>query len=258
LKIYLALTLTGICGVGVASADVLTNVTCQVGTNPPVSNTSNCSINATNSQPSARASIAVNQVTAIPGGGLSAPLVVNLSGLAAATPLSNIGSGPNVGSRATANASVTDQISTLGPVRQGVLTYFGSFSNWQVGPADDSAQFSVSLGSLSGSCAGVQPFCSGPLLGSPVPRSVPFTLGNRFSFNFSEIFTASGDPFVQGPGFASGTASFGFQFFEADGTTPVALYAAPEPGTLGLLLISFVGLGIVVIRAHRVRAGHGS
>src|SRR5436305_11243797 len=83
LKLHFVLTLTAICGVGVASAEVLTNATCQVGTNPPVSNTSNCSINATNSQPSARASIAVNQVTAIPGGGLPAPFVVNLIGLAA-------------------------------------------------------------------------------------------------------------------------------------------------------------------------------
>jgi len=92
-------------------------------------------------------------------------------------------------------------------------------------------------------------------VGSPVPRSLPFTLGDTFSFNFSETFTASGDPFVQGPGFASGTASFGFLLFEAEGTTPVALYAAPEPGTLGLLLISFIGLGIVVICARSMRAG---
>jgi hypothetical protein len=79
-------------------------------------------------------------------------------------------------------------------------------------------------------------------------------LGDSFSFQFAEAFAASGDPLVQGPGFASGTATFTFQLFEADGRTPVALYAAPEPGTSGLLLVSFVGVGILAVRRRRVRA----
>lgn len=255
MKHSLALLLALLSGVVVASADVITNATCQVGTNPAISSSSNCSINATNSQPSSRASVTVNQLTAIPAGGLSTRFTVSLSGLASATPLSNIGSGPNIFSSGSANATATYLLTTFGPVRQGVLTYFGTYSNWQVGPGDDSAQFSATLGSLSGSCTGIQPFCSGSLLGSVAPRSVPFTLGDNFSFKFSEAFLATGDPFVQGPGFASGTANFTFQLFEADGTTPVALYAAPEPGTLGLLIISFVGFGIVALRGRRVRPG---
>lgn len=240
------------CGVGIAPADVVTNVTCQVGTNPAISNASSCSIIPTNSQPSARASVVVNQLTVIPGGGLSTPFTVSFTGSAAAIPLSNIGSGPNTGSGATANAAVTYQLSTLGAVRPGVLTYLGSFSNWAVGAGDDSGQISASLGTLSGLCGGEQPFCSG-LLGSPASRSVPFTLGTSFALQFSELLTSNGDPFVEGPGFASGTASFRFQLFEADGTTPVTVYAAPEPGTLGLLLLSSLGFGLAVFRANRVR-----
>jgi len=251
LRNSLALLLVLFSGVAITSADVITNATCQVGTNPAVSSSSNCSINATNSQPSSRASVAVDQLSVIPGEGLSTPFMVTLSGLTSATPLSNIGDGPNIASTATANATVTYQLSTLDPVRQGVLTYAGSYSNWQVGPGDDSAQFSASLASLSGSCGGgALPFCSGSLLGVPVPRSVPFTLGNSFSLQFADTLMAYGDPLVQGPGFASNTVFLNFQLFEADGRTPVALYAAPEPGTFGLLLTSVVGLGIVVVRTR--------
>lgn len=257
MKVSLAALLTFFSGIGFVSADVLTNATCQVGSNPAISSSSSCSINATNSRPSSRASVTVDQLTTIPAGGLSTPLTVSLSGLASAIPLSNIGSGPNTAANASANATATYELTTLGPVRQGVLTYFGTFSNWDLGAGDDSGQISASLGSLSGSCGGAQPSCSG-LFGSVAPRSVPFTLGNSFSFQLADTFKAFGDPFVQGPGFASGTANFTFRLFEADGTTPVALYAAPEPGTLGFMLISFVGLGIVVIRARRARAGQAS
>ncbi len=253
MKFCLVLALAVFCGVKFAAADVITNVTCQVGANPAISNASNCSVNATNSQPSARAGVAVNQVSVVSGGGLSTPFAVNVTGLAAAVPLSNIGSGPNISSNSTANATVTYDLSTLGPVRPGVLTYLGSYSNWQVGSGDDSAQISVSLGSLSASCSGIQPFCSGAL-SSLVPRSVPFTLGNSFAFQFAESFAAYGDPLVEGPGSAGGTAAFTFQLFEADGTTPVVLYAAPEPGTLGLLLLPFFGFGIAALRRNGARS----
>ena len=134
MKASLALLLVLFSGVGIASADVITNATCQVGTNPAISSSSNCSINATNSQPSSRASVTVNQLTAIPAGGLSTPFTISLSGLASATPLSNIGSGPNISSSGSANATATYLLTTLGPARQGLLTYFGTSSNWQVGP----------------------------------------------------------------------------------------------------------------------------
>jgi hypothetical protein len=230
-------------GADIGLANVVTSATCQIGTNPIVSNPAACSINPTNSQPSARASVAVNQLTTIPDGGLLAPFTATLTGLASAIPLSNIATGPNIASSAIANATVTYQLFTQGPVRPGIITFTGSYSNWLVGAGNNPAQISASVGSLSGSCTGIQPFCNGPLLGAPVPHSVAFTLGNSFGFQFMEMFQAFGDPFSEGPGFASGTAFFTFQFFEADGRTPVAIYAAPEPGTLELLFASFVGLG---------------
>jgi hypothetical protein len=243
LKLLLPVMLAFLCGIEIASADVITSATCQVGTSPAISDPANCSINSTNSQPSARASVAVNQLTAIPDGGLSTTFAATLTGLASAIPLSNIGTGPNIASSAAANATVTYQLFTQGPVRPGIITYTGSYSNWQVGSGNNPAQISASVGSLSGSCTGIQPFCTGPLLGTPTPHSVAFTLGNSFGFQLSESFTAYGDPFVEGPGFASGTAFLNFQLFEADGRTPVAIYAAPEPGTLGLLLICLGGFG---------------
>ena len=140
-------------------------------------------------------------------------------------------------------------------MRPGILTYTGTLLNWQVGPGNNPAQVSVSLGSLSGSCSGLGQSCGGPLLGSPVQHSVAFTLGNSFAFQFSQDFTAFGDPFSEGEGFARATTSFSFQVFEADGTTPVALYAAPEPGTLGLFLTCLFGCG-AFYGYCQVKAGH--
>ena len=249
MKLLFPVILTLFCGTEVVSADVVTSATCQIGTDPAVSNPANCFLNPTNSRPSARASVTLNQLTPIPDGGLSTVFTASLTGLASAIPLSNIGTGPNIASSAAALATVNYQLFTGGPVRPGIITYTGSYSNWNVGPGDNPANISASVGPLSGSCTGIQPFCTGPLLGTPLPHSVAFTLGNSFKFQFSESFTAFGDPYVEGPGFASGTAFFNFQLFEADGRTPVTIYAAPEPGTLGLLLACLGGWGA----AHFVR-----
>ena len=229
--------------IGTASADVITGASCQIGANPVVSSPTSCSINPPRSAPSASASVAINQLTTIPSQGLLNAFTVTTTESVDAIPLSNLATGANIASSAAANATAAYQFLTLGPVRPGLLTYTGTLLNWQVGSGNNPAQVSVSLGALSGSCAGLAPSCTGPLLGSPAQHSVAFTLGNAFGFQFSQDFTAFGDPISEGEGFASATTSFRFQLFEADGTTPVALYSAPEPGTLGLLLICLGGGG---------------
>lgn len=244
MKYLLNAALVAVCSVGSASAAVVTSTTCSVGTQM-VSNPTNCAINSPNNAPpntvaSAAANITINQLTAPPSSGGLNSFAVDVAGSVTAIPVSNIGSGPNIGSSAASTANITYQFVTPGPVRAGVIT-LSSGVKLQSGPGNDSDRLTVSIGSLSDSCGGIAGQCNG-FLSLPGQRSFNFMLGNTFTFSFSEAFQAAGDPYVEGPGFASGSAGLNFQLFEADGKTPVAVSAAPEPGTLGLLLTCLGGI----------------
>ncbi len=238
-----------------ASADVVTSATCSIGTQS-VSNPANCSLNSSSAYPSANASITVNQLTSIPAQGSLTSVTADVTGSVLARPLSNIGTGPNVPATATASANIAYQLFTPGPMRQGIMTYTGFTVNFVYGPGNDSAKAAISVGSLSESCMG-NGFNCYDFFNSLTPRSASFTLGNPFAFSFSESFSAYGDPYVEGPGNASGRVVFNFQLFEADGKTPVAIYAAPEPGTFGLLLTCLGGLGAMYYGVRR-RSFHHS
>ena len=228
------------CSIGTASADVTTSTTCSVGTQE-VSNPTNCAINSPNNAPpntlaSAAANITINQLTPVPSQGSFTSFTVNVTGSTTAIPVSNIGSGPNISSSAAATADITYQFSTPGPVRSGLIS-ISSGVNLQSGAGFDSVILTASIGSLNGSCSGEGGLCNG-FLSLPGTRSFAFTLGDTFTFNFSEAFQAFGDPYVEGSGFARGSAGLNLQLFEADGKTPVAISAAPEPSSFSLLLLA--------------------
>ena len=244
MKYLLSVLLALLGGVGIASADVVTNTTCQIGTGPTVSNPTGCSMNPPNSA-SAVASLTVNQLTPVSGADSFTNFTIDVAGSVTATPFF-VNPGPGgISSNATATANITNQFFTAGPVRQGVITFSANVRNFGEGPGNDSATAAVSVGSLPGSCLGNYG-CSG-LLTTVAPRSLSFTLGNTFAISFNEAFAAYGDPLVEGTGFANGAVNLNFQLFEADGKTPVTIFAAPEPDTFGLLLISFAGLCAAVL-----------
>ncbi len=251
MKYLLTTILTVFCGMESMSGAVTTSTTCGVGGTQSVSNPTNCSINPANSAPSAAASITINQLTFVPSAGSFTSFTVDVSGSATAIPFYNPGTGPNIGSSASSTANVSYQFSTPGPVRQGVITLSYSVNNLQSGPGNDSGQIAVQVGSLGDSCGGIGGICNG-FLDTPGPRSFSFTLGNTFGFDLTEAFKAVGDPSSEGTGFAKGGLTFNLQLFEADGKTPVAISAAPEPGTLGLLLAPLGGIGVRwVLRRNR-------
>ena len=228
--------------IGSMAAAVVTVTTCSVGTQM-VSSPTNCAINSPNNAPpntvaSAAANITINQLTALPSSGGLNSFTVDVAGSATAIPVSNIGAGPNIGSSAASTATITYQFLTGGPVRPGVITLSSSVRNLQSGPGNDSDRVAVSIGNLADDCGGIDGICNG-FLSALGPRSFGFTLGNTFTFSFSENFQAIGDPYSEGTGFASGAAGITFQLFEADGRTPIAFSnAAPEPSSFSLLLLA--------------------
>ncbi len=88
----------------------------------------------------------------------------------------------------------------------------------------------ISLGSLTQQCSEntpAAPTCAGAFdlpLGNGA-GVVPFTLGQSFAFSQSVSAEASGGDSI--PHFGQGPVSFSFTLLEADGITPVQVYAAP-------------------------------
>ena len=237
MKRFFPIALTFLCGIGVASAEVVTTTTCQIGNGPITSNPTNCSFNTPSAAPSANASITLNQLTPVPGAGSLTSFSLDVAGSARAVPF--VPASPTTATttaQAASTANIDYLFSTSGPVRQGVITTTASVRNLQRGAGNDSANATVSVGSLSGSCAPSGDFCQG-LLGPLGSYSNSFTLGTTFAFRFSEAFQATGT-FIDGTGFANGAVSFNFQLLEADGRTPVAFSAVPEPSAFSLLALA--------------------
>lgn len=227
-----------------ASAALVTSTDCSLqapGVSLTASGATSCSLNPADSRPSSSATVTVGPITSIPISGLNGAFFFDIAGSTNAVPL--LGTTPSNTTVATAqaNASLTLSLATPGPIRSGLMavtvttpTPLGG------GPGNNGVSANLQIGNLSGSCnAGVTPFCQGLLL-SPTQPFV-FQLGQPFSLNFSERFSAIGD-FIDGTGFSQGRLVFSFRFLEADGTTPVTLLATPEPsqylacaGTLALV-----------------------
>ena len=68
----------------------------------------------------------------------------------------------------------------------------------------------------------------------------PFTLGQAFNFSYSS--SAGGSTYPSNNGGADANFQFQFRFLEADGVTPVAVEAVPEPGTFALFGVALGAL----------------
>ena len=167
---------------------------------------------------------------------------------------------------AKANASGSDSLvlDTAGPVRSGflVVTASGTANNPQGFDAETMfVSSALHVGSFSESCGNgdaplIPPYvaCSGSLAaGSGVPGTVtvPFTLGQAFVVSSSFSAAGMADTFDDVAGDASGTITYSYSFENAQGA-PVAVYAAPEPGSQALLMAG--GLVLLGMARRRRRA----
>ena len=156
---------------------------------------------------------------------------------------------------ASANVSGSDALvlDTAGPVRSGELVFTEATS---LGGLDSTLTTMVTVGSLSGGCtelANLPPTCTGSLglANGNGTMTAPFTLGEPFDFDFS---ISAGESLGSGTDhFGNGSASFSFQLFESDGTTPVQVLT-PEPSTFGILACGLMAVVVAVLKRACERA----
>jgi hypothetical protein len=147
---------------------------------------------------------------------------------------------------ATADASLSVELYTSGPVRQGVLEVLtgGNFAGVTGGNGTASTEYSLSPTGIAAGCTGALCF-NDPLL-------EPISLGTTLQFTEDMNFAEAGD-YVSGAASGFGTSELTFLFFEAGGVTPVLVSEAPEASSGSLLaigLLGVVGCGRTVIGWH--------
>ena len=234
------------------SADVMTSTTCGATGFTTVMDPHSCSVADGDAVATANVSLSL---AAAPDSFSS----FSISQSTETVPLSPFYS---VGSTfASSQISVNETLFTIGTVRPGVVQV-----NVSGGNSGDRgrAEMFFSLGSIQVPCpygsARAQSTC---IIGDPphfgptylVPSYGPslqvefaFTLGQPFTLSFSGD-TGSGNnngEFYQSSGVND--LQFQLRFFEADGVTPVAVQAAPEPGTIALF---GAALGVLAVARRK-------
>jgi len=139
-----------------------------------------------------------------------------------------------------ASVTITANLFTTGPVRQGYVLISGQSQTGNGGVGGGNVNYSIGP-FLNMGCSVFQVCSLG--LGTDL---VKIQLGTDLAI--TELTTAFGetDPFeAQGDGLANTAETL--KFFEADGLTPVSVFdtdavVVPEPSVLGLLILSFAGL----------------
>ena len=148
---------------------------------------------------------------------------------------------------ASASASITDlTLTTDGTPRRGYLVV-SDVLTWSHSAGNGWTSAMFSIGSLTWNCAygsgsgwwdgsGCEaPWGDGWRYVGPESYLVPITLGVAFPFRFTQTNVVTGD-IISGQSLQPyGQTDLSLQFFEADGVTPVAVFAAsattPEPAT---------------------------
>lgn len=181
----------------------------------------------------------------------SAPLLVtpttslsaSFNAVVAAFPAGDVGS-PQSG-EGDAMGTTTLSLLTSGSMRTGLIE-FSQTVQFQPGPDPPRSSAAVTVGGLSSQCAGPSTFfltCTGNMgAANRPPQRLPFTLGQPFTFSENLMLSASSSNPAGVVESGTGSVSFQFRLLEADGETPVAIAAVPEPSTWTLLAFSAVML----------------
>jgi hypothetical protein len=229
--------------------DVVSSTTCSILYSASASGATDCSITGTGEWP-AEASATSTGSVALPTSA-SDPLSMTVSQSVEA----HTGTSEwfTVNALATATTSIHVNLYTEGAVRDGYVEV-SSPTMWTVAPDGFTGRASLSLGSYNGGCGGggmdANCYFGNILLWSPtVNYKLPFTLGNDFALDFTQTFNGDANMF-SGATEGFGQTVFNFQFFEADGITPVMVFdppgaaSAPEPSTWSLAILPLVGLAL--------------
>ncbi len=162
---------------------------------------------------------------------------------------------PGLGGSSAVSQSTTEfaeYLQSAGPVRAGYLEVLpNEFSGIGAGFGTDRFNVSISSGSslyppvLAGA-DNVTPTFPYSLYNNPdgSPKLVPTLLGVPLLLSGMTTASAAAD-FSDGSGAGRAIVNYGFRFFEADGTTPVAVSETPEPSTL---LLGIPVLGAFLLR----------
>jgi PEP-CTERM motif len=239
---YLLVTL--FFGGAVSAASISTSASCLIGNVGSAGGLQSCNITAA----SGAKSQAVSNASLTRGAtSLSSSVQAYINGASNFAINNGIGIGNTADSESQFSISAT--LYTTGPARLGFVTV-SSVDFWlldQLGGANGNVAWS--LGSINGGCsgAGLNSLCTGT--GS---YTLPFNLGTSFQFMETGTLAISPDPVVQLFGTGNASLNLQFQFFEADGVTPVQVFetaSVPEPKSLALIALGLLGLLICRVQS---------
>ena len=148
---------------------------------------------------------------------------------------------------ASADTTVHVDLKTDGPVRQGIFKMEVT-PIWQGGYGDTNVHAAFSLGNYHYTCGGSNAVnCDTPGILSTTPLTL--TLGTVFSFD-SDAHSSNSS--IDGNQSSFAGLLLKFDFFEADGVTPVlAEQAAPIPEPRNMASAGIVGLLLLILAAKR-------
>ena len=129
-------------------------------------------------------------------------------------------------------------LATAGAPRSGFIQFTIDIENLHAGSAEGTLSDGVHTYLLQSTPGGCQ------LHACVDTATAPFNLGTSFEVSADASASASGNFAFDNFAADSGSAALTFSLFEADGTTPVALFAVPEPRTSGLLWTALLSCAI--------------
>lgn len=134
------------------------------------------------------------------------------------------------------------RIETPGPARQGLIRFDIEVTNFHSGSAFAVITDGVRQYSLQSTPGGCQ------LHACSDAATMPITLGSFLSLSSDSGTFLSGNFAFDNFAGAGGSADVKFSLFEADGITPVEIFAVPEPSSVGFMLAEEIFFVLILVK----------